>query len=248
VTNEQRVKTLFTEANPIPDVDSFAVDEIGGTAYLATLEQWRSEMTQLDTRSIEKKKPQRGRLVLVLGAAAAAILVGGVIALTGDQTGDTSASAAQPATVTSEVIRASEVLLGRTPSSMEATIQADALLTVDRSAYDSNLPERFDIVLYADVYMTSSPDLVTRVVGLPGETIEGRDGSVYVNGRLLDEPYLKNPDIPHPPFGPIMLGADELWLMGQLETVCTAEPSPSHCCEGRSQTSPILEPRSAACN
>ncbi|MFV1963005.1 MAG: S26 family signal peptidase, partial [Acidimicrobiia bacterium] len=54
----------------------------------------------------------------------------------------------------------------------------------------------------------------TGVIGLPGETIEGRDGSVYVNGRLLDEPYLKNPDIPHPPFGPIMLGADELWLMG----------------------------------
>ncbi|MFV1963449.1 MAG: signal peptidase I [Acidimicrobiia bacterium] len=195
MTNEQRVKTLFTEANPIPDVDSFAVDEIGGTAYLATLEQWRSEMTQLDTRSIEKKKPQRGRLVLVLGAAAAAILVGGVITLTGDQTGDTSSdSAAQPATVASDVIRASEVVLGATPSTMEPTIQADALLTVDRSAYDSNLPERFDIVLYADVYLTSSPELVTRVIGLPGETIEGRDGSLYVNGSLLDEPYLNHPD------------------------------------------------------
>jgi signal peptidase I len=33
-------------------------------------------------------------------------------------------------------------------------------------------------------------DLIKRVVGLPGETIEARDGAVYVDGDLLDEPYL----------------------------------------------------------
>ena len=27
-----------------------------------------------------------------------------------------------------------------------------------------------------------------RVIGLPGETIDGRDGQIYINGRLLKEP------------------------------------------------------------
>lgn len=33
-------------------------------------------------------------------------------------------------------------------------------------------------------------DFIKRVVGLPGDTVEARDGSVYVNGQKLDEPYL----------------------------------------------------------
>ena len=36
----------------------------------------------------------------------------------------------------------------------------------------------------------TSADLVKRVVGLPGETVEMRDGRVYVDGELLEEPYL----------------------------------------------------------
>jgi signal peptidase I len=33
-------------------------------------------------------------------------------------------------------------------------------------------------------------DLIKRVIGLPGDSVESRDGQVYVNGRKLDEPYL----------------------------------------------------------
>jgi signal peptidase I len=35
-------------------------------------------------------------------------------------------------------------------------------------------------------------DLIKRVVGLPGERIEQRDGDVYVDGDLLEEPYLED--------------------------------------------------------
>lgn len=215
---EEKAVALIDEANPVPDLDSYNVADVGVAAYLATIEQRSSEMIQLDTRPTEKKKPQRGRLILVSGTAAAAILIGGVIALTGGQTQETSSvTAAQPAAVTHEVIQASEVLSRRNINSMEDTIQAEAVLTVDRKAYDSEVPERFDIVLYADARpsdVTLPPDRVTRVIGLPGETIEVRDGSVYVNDRVLEEPYLKNPQILQLPFGPITLGADELWLTG----------------------------------
>jgi signal peptidase I len=79
------------------------------------------------------------------------------------------------------------------------------------------MPQRLDIVLYAEIRdsdVTDPPELVTRVIGLPGDTIEARDGNVHVNDSMLDEPYLKNPQIPALPFGPITLGTDELWLMG----------------------------------
>ena len=49
---------------------------------------------------------------------------------------------------------------------------------------------------------------------VPGETIESQSGPVYVNGSVLDEPYLKSPDILMPLFDSVTLGAEELWLMG----------------------------------
>ncbi|HEX7275731.1 MAG TPA: signal peptidase I [Acidimicrobiales bacterium] len=59
----------------------------------------------------------------------------------------------------------------------------------------------------------STEEYIKRVIGLPGERVEGRGGRVYVNGQELIEPYL--------PQGPTTrdfeeqtLGADELWVMG----------------------------------
>src|SRR5450755_1537996 len=42
-------------------------------------------------------------------------------------------------------------------------------------------------------------DLVKRVIGLPGQTIYSSGNSIYVNGRLLAEPYLPHNDPPGPP-------------------------------------------------
>jgi signal peptidase I len=53
-------------------------------------------------------------------------------------------------------------------------------------------PERGDIVVLKDPRNTST-DLIKRVIGLPGETIEIVDGKVYIDDRLLDEPYIKQP-------------------------------------------------------
>jgi len=40
------------------------------------------------------------------------------------------------------------------------------------------------------VIQPSTQEFIKRVVGLPGETVESRDGQVYVNGKRLIEPYL----------------------------------------------------------
>jgi signal peptidase I len=54
---------------------------------------------------------------------------------------------------------------------------------------------------------------IKRVIGLPGETVEGRDGHVYVNGRLLLEPYLP-PGTVTSDFAPVHVPKGQLWVMG----------------------------------
>ena len=63
----------------------------------------------------------------------------------------------------------------------------------DDAAYVFNPPQRGDIVVFhlAD---RQGADLVKRVVGLPGETVEMRDGRVYIDSELLEEPYLRGFD------------------------------------------------------
>jgi signal peptidase I len=59
----------------------------------------------------------------------------------------------------------------------------------------------------------STEDYIKRVVGLPGETVEAHDGTVFVDGRRLVEPYLA-PAMTTSDFGPITVGDGELWVMG----------------------------------
>lgn len=73
--------------------------------------------------------------------------------------------------------------------SMETTIPAGSRIMGLRLYYDFNEPERGDIVIfkYPD---DESVDYLKRIIGLPGETVEIIRGKVYINGELLDEPYL----------------------------------------------------------
>lgn len=53
-------------------------------------------------------------------------------------------------------------------------------------------PERGDIVVLRDPRKPET-DLIKRVIGLPGETVEIVGGKVYINDRLLEEPYITSP-------------------------------------------------------
>ena len=69
------------------------------------------------------------------------------------------------------------------------------LVSADHSApaYTFRAPRRGDIVVFrfpGDM----SRDFVKRVVGVPGDTVEIRDGVVFVNGESLHEPYVINGD------------------------------------------------------
>jgi signal peptidase I len=67
----------------------------------------------------------------------------------------------------------------------------------NRLAYRFRDPERGDIVVFdtppaAEQQCPTSDIFVKRIIGLPGETWEQRDGDVFINGRRLIEPYLPN--------------------------------------------------------
>lgn len=59
----------------------------------------------------------------------------------------------------------------------------------------------------------STDDYIKRVIALPGETVEGSGGAVYVDGRLLEEPYLP-PEVLTRDFAPVLVPPDSLWVMG----------------------------------
>jgi signal peptidase I len=56
-------------------------------------------------------------------------------------------------------------------------------------------------------------EFIKRVVALPGETVEGRAGHVYINGRLLQEPYLP-PQTLTSDFAPVQIPRGSVWVMG----------------------------------
>ena len=58
-----------------------------------------------------------------------------------------------------------------------------------------------------------SEDLIKRVVGLPGEVVEGRDGHLFRNGRRVVEPYLPARSFTSN-FGPVRLKPGHYWVMG----------------------------------
>ena len=80
--------------------------------------------------------------------------------------------------------------------SMLPGIPFDSMLMVDESFYVTKNPRRFDIVVlrrsfhtYPDDPVAKSMNVVFRVIGLPGETIALRGGSIYINGRRIKEPF-----------------------------------------------------------
>jgi signal peptidase I len=56
-------------------------------------------------------------------------------------------------------------------------------------------------------------DLIKRVIGLPGESIEGRGGNIYIDGRIIDEPYLPA-DVRSREFPPEKVPPDHYWVLG----------------------------------
>jgi signal peptidase I len=121
--------------------------------------------------------------------------------------------------------------------SMEPTLMPDDRILVNRLAYRFGDIERGDIIVFADptptqrdrgvfgtllhwlgegigVVRPADDDFIKRVIALPGETWEVRDGITYVDGRKLDEPYVNQADLDTRSFGPETVPDGMLFVMG----------------------------------
>jgi signal peptidase I len=100
--------------------------------------------------------------------------------------------------------------------SMLDTIQLNDRIIGSRLSYINSSPERGDIVIFP-FPDNESKIYIKRVIGLPGETIEVRDGRVYINGSdtPLEEPYLKDEYlIGSRDFGPYTIPEGSYFMLG----------------------------------
>ena len=103
--------------------------------------------------------------------------------------------------------------------SMQPTIEINDRLFVEKVSYRFQDPARGDIIVFQApqkaleaANSTTKDAYLKRIVGLPGETIEVKDGKVYVNGTALEENYIKAP--PLYTWGPQAVPADHYLVLG----------------------------------
>ncbi len=104
------------------------------------------------------------------------------------------------------------------PVKVEGTSMAP-LLTDQERIFINKFVYRFEPIERGDVVvfwypMDRSKSFIKRVVGLSGETVEIRQGRVYVDGKRLEEPYVPPRFADTSNYGPIRVPPGEFFVMG----------------------------------
>ena len=98
--------------------------------------------------------------------------------------------------------------------SMMPTLHNEDNLIVDKISYRFSNPDRYDIIVFPYQY-EEKVYYIKRIIGMPGEEVQVKDGEVYINGTLLGEKYgaevMGNSGIAA---DPIQLGEDEYFVLG----------------------------------
>jgi signal peptidase I len=127
---------------------------------------------------------------------------------------------------------------------MNNTLHDGQRLIVDELSYDFSKPQRGDIITFYpnetkgtifndfNRYVTSIENriknadpqdeherLIKRVIGIEGDVIDIKDGSVYRNGEKLDEPYAVGTTDTNGMQFPVTVGKDELFVLGDNREV-----------------------------
>ncbi len=119
------------------------------------------------------------------------------------------------------IVRASGFRSFSVPStSMEPTIHQWDSIIVDTHTFHENEPNRSDIA----VFRKDNMFVVKRIMAIPGDTIEGRERVIFINGKKLQEDYIEhtfepgnNPALDT--FGPLTVSSGMYFVMGDNRDV-----------------------------
>ncbi|WP_428908680.1 signal peptidase I [Niallia sp. Krafla_26] len=73
--------------------------------------------------------------------------------------------------------------------SMFPTLHDQDRMIVNKFSYTIGEPDRFDIIVF---HAPENKDYIKRIIGLPGDEIEYKNDTLYVNGEPYEEPYLEH--------------------------------------------------------
>ncbi len=94
---------------------------------------------------------------------------------------------------------------------MEPNLYDGQRILVNKVAYLLHPPQRGDVIVF---HSTVNPgeDWIKRVIAIPGDTVEIKDGLVYINGIPIEEPYVTQPW--NDTYPPTEIGENEYFVLG----------------------------------
>ena len=112
-------------------------------------------------------------------------------------------------------------------SSMETTLQDGDNLIVDKISYRFHDPSRYDIIVFPYKYEENT-FYIKRIIGLPGETVQVKDGYTYINGKKLTSDIYGREVMDEPGIAeePVKLGKDEYFVLGDNRNDSTDSRDP----------------------
>nr|WP_330375842.1 signal peptidase I [Dorea sp. D27] len=99
--------------------------------------------------------------------------------------------------------------------SMNPVLENGDVVLINRIVYNATSPKRGDIIAFKPKGNDNAHYYIKRIVGLPGETIEIIENSIYINGKKIEEDY-ETTDIDDVGIASekITLGGDEYFVLG----------------------------------
>lgn len=119
--------------------------------------------------------------------------------------------------------------------SMYTTLSDGDNLIMDKMTYRFQDPRRFDIIVFRYRYRAKTY-YVKRIIGLPGETVQIKDGQILIDGQVLEEDYgLETIKDGRKAETPITLGPDEYFVLGDNRNYSSDSRDSDVGCVSRSQ-------------